>query len=99
MTALAINFATGLSVILGAVIVIAADVSSVTIGLLLAFGGGVYLQIGCVECMPKMVNPALSPARKGVCILMFIIGAVLIGLVLLDHEHCIADGHDHGHGH
>eukprot|EP00558_Chaetoceros_sp_UNC1202_P014514 CAMPEP_0197234068 /NCGR_PEP_ID=MMETSP1429-20130617/1913_1 /TAXON_ID=49237 /ORGANISM="Chaetoceros sp., Strain UNC1202" /LENGTH=422 /DNA_ID=CAMNT_0042692395 /DNA_START=27 /DNA_END=1295 /DNA_ORIENTATION=- len=100
LTALAINFATGLSVILGAIIVLAADVSDSATGLLLAFGGGVYLQIGCVECMPKMVNPALSPRRKLVCLLAFIVGAVLIGLVLLDHEHCIAegDGHDdHGH--
>ena len=100
LPALAINFVTGLSVILGAVIVLAADVSQSTIGLLLAFGGGVYLQIGCVECMPKMVNPALSSGRKSFCVLMFIIGAVLIGLVLLDHEHCGGgDGHGHGHGH
>eukprot|EP00553_Chaetoceros_curvisetus_P009216 CAMPEP_0204615968 /NCGR_PEP_ID=MMETSP0717-20131115/3322_1 /ASSEMBLY_ACC=CAM_ASM_000666 /TAXON_ID=230516 /ORGANISM="Chaetoceros curvisetus" /LENGTH=236 /DNA_ID=CAMNT_0051629037 /DNA_START=246 /DNA_END=953 /DNA_ORIENTATION=+ len=101
LSALAINFATGMSVILGAVIVLAADVSNATTGLLLAFGGGVYIQIGCVECMPKMVNPVLSPARKGVCIISFILGAVLIGLVLLDHEHCVGeDGHDHGgHAH
>ena len=98
MSALAINFATGLSVILGAVIVLASDVASSTTGLLLAFGGGIYVQIGCVECMPKMVNPALSPSRKLVCVTAFIVGAVLIGLVLLDHEHCAGgDGHDHGH--
>jgi zinc transporter ZupT len=100
MTALAINFATGLSVILGAIIVLANDVASSTTGLLLAFGGGIYLQIGCVECMPKMVNPSLSPTRKLVCIAAFIFGSVLIGLVLLDHEHCIAEGGGHdGHGH
>lgn len=100
-TALAINFITGLSVILGTVIVLAVDVDSSTTGLLLAFGGGIYLQIGCVECMPKMVNSALNPMRKFACVSAFIFGAVLIGLVLLDHEHCIAgdgDGHDdHGH--
>ena len=100
LQALAINFATGLSVILGTIIVLAVDVKTSTTGLLLAFGGGVYLQIGCVECMPKMCNHALSPARKLLCILAFTVGAVLIGLVLLDHKHCIAegDGHeDHGH--
>merc|ERR1712045_910924 len=98
--ALAINFVTGLSVILGAVIVLSIDVSDASTGLLLAFGGGVYLQIGCVECMPKMLNPALSVARKAQCVFWFIVGAVLIGLVLLDHEHCGGgDGHDHGHGH
>ena len=100
MSALAINFVTGLSVVLGTVIVLAADVASSTTGLLLAFGGGVYLHIGCVECMPKMVNPSLTPARKLVCLTAFIFGAVLIGLVLLDHEHCGGDGHDHGgHAH
>ena len=101
ISALAVNFVTGLSVILGAIIVLAVDVKTSTTGLLLAFGGGVYLQIGCVECMPKMVNRALCPARKIFCVFMFIVGAVLIGLVLLDHEHCVAEGsgHDHGHGH
>ena len=101
LSALAINFVTGLSVILGAIIVLAADIKTSTTGLLLAFGGGVYLQIGCVECMPKMVNHALSPIRKMFCVLVFVLGAVLIGLVLLDHEHCVAEGsgHDHGHGH
>jgi len=101
MAALAVNFATGLSVILGAVIVLANDVASSTTGLLLAFGGGIYLQIGCVECMPKMVNPALSPKRKLICMFFFIVGAILIGLVLLDHEHCIPEGDDShaGHGH
>jgi Predicted divalent heavy-metal cations transporter len=99
LTAVAINFAIGVSVIIGTIIVLAAEVSSSSTGLLLAFGGGIYVQIGCVECMPKMFNPVLSPARKAVCILFFITGAVLIGLVLLDHEHCGGDGHDHGHAH
>merc|ERR1711865_331486 len=43
--ALALNFLSGTSVLLGAVIVLAADVSNGDIGLLLAFGGGVYLNI------------------------------------------------------
>lgn len=97
-TALIINFVTGTSVLLGAIIVLALDVSNAVTGMLLAFGGGVYLQIGAVECMPKMVNPALTASQKLTCIAAFIIGTVLIGLVLLDHEHCGGDGHD-GHGH
>merc|ERR1712117_941786 len=100
VTALIINFVTGTSVIIGALIVLGTDVSDSTTGLLLAFGGGVYLQIGAVECMPKMMNPDLNPMRKLICIFFFIFGAVLIGLVLLDHEHCGGgDGHGHGHGH
>merc|ERR1740123_2361477 len=96
--ALVINFVTGLSVLLGAVIVLSVSVSDATTGLLLAFGGGIYLQIGAVECMPKMLNPSLTVGKKFACIFYFIVGAVLIGLVLLDHEHCIAEG-GHGHGH
>ncbi len=101
LTALLINFVAGTSVIVGTIIVLAADIESSTTGLLLAFGAGVYLQIGCVECMPKMINSTLSPMRKLVCLFAFTIGAVLIGLVLLDHKHCGGDDHGHGdsHGH
>lgn len=102
MMALVINFITGMSVLLGAVIVLASDVKESTTGLLLAFGGGVYLQIGCVECMPKMLDHSLSSKSKLSCVFAFIVGAVLIGLVLLDHKHCTSgeggDGHS-GHGH
>lgn len=92
--ALTINFVTGLSVLIGAIIVLSVDVSDASTGLLLAFGGGVYLQIGAVECMPKMLNPVFDAGRKLFCITAFIVGTVLIGLVLLDHEHCGGDGHD-----
>ena len=96
--ALAINFITGTSVLLGAIIVLLLDVSNPVTGMILAFGGGVYLQIGAVECMPKMVNPVLTISQKVSCVVAFIIGTVLIGLVLINHEHC-GEGHDHGHGH
>ena len=98
VTALLINFVTGTSVLVGAVIILLLEVSNPVTGLLLAFGGGVYLQIGAVECMPKMFSPSLTTSQKMTCILAFIAGTVLIGLVLINHEHC-GGGHDHGHGH
>ena len=100
MTALAINFATDLSVILGAIIVLAVDVSApITSTLLLAFGGDIYLQIGCVKYMPKLINSALPPRRTMFCVLFFIVRVTIIGFVLLDHEHYIVKRGGHGRGH
>jgi zinc transporter ZupT len=87
--ALVMNFLSGLSVILGVIIICATDVDDAGIGLLLAFGGGVYLHIGATECMPQIYSAGLSARIRVACIISFILGAVLIGLVLLDHEHCI----------
>lgn len=41
---------------------------------------------------------AQSTGLRAASFLAFTVGAVLIGLVLIGHEHCEA-GHDHGHGH
>ena len=44
---------------------------------------------------------AKSIPLKSAAILVFCLGALAIGLVLLDHQHCNAgggDGHDHGGG-
>merc|ERR1711988_1102060 len=81
--ALASNFAAGLGVLLGTIIVLAADVGDSAIGILLAFGGGVYLHIGAVECMPKIYDSRLSAPFRVLSILMFLFGSVAIGLVLL----------------
>jgi UTP--glucose-1-phosphate uridylyltransferase len=89
LIALVSNFISGLGVLLGTVIVLGADVGDDVVGLLLAFGGGVYIHIGAVECMPKMYAEKLSPLMRIACVASFIFGAVLIGLVLLDHEHCV----------
>merc|ERR1719401_516809 len=83
------NFVSGLSVILGAIIVMAVDVADKDIGLLLAFGGGTYLHIAATECMPRIYNDKLGLLTRFICMISFIVGAVLIGLVLLDHEHCV----------
>jgi len=92
--ALLANFLSGLSVILGAVVVLSSEVSDSDIGLLLAFGGGVYINIAATECMPRIYSEKLSLRIRGCCFVSFIVGAVLIGLVLLDHEHCVPDAPD-----
>jgi hypothetical protein len=68
-------------------------------GMILAFGGGVYIQIGGVECMAKMQLKCTSFQLRAISLLSFIVGAIAIGLVLLDHEHCSADDGEAGHDH
>merc|ERR1719161_1161893 len=109
LKALLCNFISGLGVVVGAVIVLVSDLENDAIGLLLAFGGGVYIHVGATECMPKMYAKELSPKARAAAVLAFIVGAVLIGLILLDHEHCVPPakpgeepvdphaGHNHGH--
>ena len=91
LTALALNFGSGLSVVLGTVIVLINDISSLSTGLILAFGGGVYVHVGAVECMPRVYRLAVAPIVRLVALLAFILGAVAIGLVLINHKHCSAD--------
>ncbi|KAL9139520.1 Zinc transporter ZIP12 [Amphidinium carterae] len=94
------NFLSGLSALLGAIIAYETEVSSQTEGLTLAFGGGVYIFVALTELGPAFFLEAenksivASLARLG----LFALGATLIGLVLLDHEHCIAGGGGEGGG-
>jgi len=97
-TALAFNFVSGWSVVLGVIIILAKDVSDLDQGVMLAFGGGVYLQIGATECMSRVHQHASHPKLLFTALLAFACGAIAIGLVLLDHEHCGGDAHA-GHGH
>jgi UTP--glucose-1-phosphate uridylyltransferase len=48
------NAASGLSVILGGIVIASAQVDDYTVGMLLAFGAGQYLYIGAVELMPMI---------------------------------------------
>jgi len=98
--ALLVNFLSGLSVMLGVVIINVTEVDNGVVGLLLAFGGGVYLHIAASECMPKVYQLKLSAKTHLLCLLAFVLGATFIGLILLDHKHCEPNGGSgHGHGH
>jgi zinc transporter ZupT len=100
------NFLSGTSVIWGAIIMVGmGDIDIRAQGLLLAFGGGVYIQIGATECMNRVHGSVNSNMLRIAAYLAFVAGAISIGLVLYDHEHCVpagaedAHGHGHGHGH
>ena len=102
--ALVVNFISGLSVCLGVVIMLGSDIGNTEQGAMLAYGGGIYIQIAACECMPRIFTHAKSIQLRAGNYLMFFVGAMAIGLVLLKHEHCEAEsdggggGHE-GHGH
>lgn len=95
-TALSLNFLSGTSVIIGGVIGTALDIGSLAFACLLAIGAGVYVFVATSVGM----NVALSADRNTILpvLLGFLVGAIAIGLVLLDHDHC-EEGGGHGHDH
>ena len=98
LTALILNFLSGTSVVLGAIIVLSTEMDNRAIGMILTFGGGIYIQIGLGECMARVYNMATNIKLKALAIAFFCLGALAIGLVLLDHQHCdTGGGHAHAH--
>merc|ERR1719482_871143 len=94
-----VNFMSGISVMIGGAIYLATEPGSGTKGLMLAFSAGVYLYVACTEAAVHAVHNAhkFSAAQRVLLFLFFVTGAVGIGLVLLDHEHCTPKG-DSGDG-
>ena len=90
--ALLLNFLSGFSVLLGVCITMATEASMYSQGMMLAFGGGVYIQIGATECMPRVYEYAKTTRLRLLALAFFVVGALAIGLVLLDHEHCAVGG-------
>jgi zinc transporter ZupT len=87
--ALGLNFLSGTGMLWGTLIVLGTDVSNYDIGMILSFGGGVYLNIAFIECMSRFQTAKVSGLVRLLGVLMFIVGATAIGLVLLKHEHCV----------
>jgi zinc transporter ZupT len=92
--ALTYNFLSGFSVMLGAVIILALELSEVVTGSLLSMSAGVYIYIAATECIPRIQAARKDVKDTLVFLLCFIIGAVPIGLVLLNHGHCEPEGED-----
>ena len=98
-----VNLMSGTSVMIGAAVYLATKPGNGTQGLMLAYSGGVYTYVACTEAAEHMLNGAgrFSPAKRFGLLVAFALGAVGIGLVLLDHVHCTpkdSDG-DSGGGH
>jgi zinc transporter ZupT len=88
--ALLLNFIGGLSVLFGAVLILSVNVSSNATGCILAIGGGVYIYVATVETLPRARDAQKDALDKLIAVVSFVVGAVPIGLVLLNHGHCEA---------
>jgi zinc transporter ZupT len=96
--ALIYNFLSGFSVMFGAVLIVALELSDVVTGALLSVSAGVYIYIAATECIPRIQAAQKNVNDTLLFLLCFIIGAVPIGLVLLNHGHCEPeDDHDEDH--
>ena len=74
---------------LGGITVLAVnDLTSQAVGIILAVAGGVYIQIGASECIPRVDAVMHGWKDRVMAILLFATGAVPIGLALLNHQHC-----------
>ncbi len=95
--ALFINFISGLSVMFGACLILGIEeMSNVAIGSLLAISSGVYLHVALVETFPRARAAQETLKDKLIAFLAFVTGVIPIGLVLLNHGHCEAEG-EHAH--
>jgi len=90
------NFLSGISCVIGGAITISTEVNNKVVGCMLALGAGTYMWVACTESFSKILSIE-TPKQLLIRISMFFFGALAIGLVLLEHEHCGA-GHE-GHNH
>jgi len=93
-----LNIASGLVSLLGTVIILSLDISTNVQGLLLSFGASMFVAVGLVEILPEIESMA-TRARFPWLVLWFCVGCTIMGLLLLEHEHCEASGGHEGHNH
>ena len=85
-----LNFVSGLSVMFGVILILAMDVSRMATGCILAVSAGVYVHVAASECIPRIEKEVKCCKDRAVSVLCFVVGAIPIGLVLLNHGHCEA---------
>jgi len=86
--ALAINFMFGLSVMLGGLVVLVLDLSNLAIGSIFAIGGGIFLHVAIFEMLGTADRSIAKQSDWVWVTLAFVLGTVVTGLVLINHEHC-----------
>lgn len=94
------NFLSGAISILGSVLVFEADISSNAQGLLLAFGAGTFVAVAMIDILPE-IEILLRKGRQWASVIPFFVGFIIMGLLLLNHEHCepVGGGGHAGHNH
>eukprot|EP00939_MAST-03C_sp_MAST-3C-sp1_P002333 g2333.t1 len=95
-----LNFISSLSSIVSGMLICALEdeANSTLIGIFLSYGGGIYLYISLVEIAPTLLTSEddFMFAIKQIC--GFCVGVTALGLVLLNHEHCVSDASSNGDG-
>ena len=89
IVALILNFLFGLSILFGGLMVLVFDFKQVTVGCILAIGGGTFIHVAIGELLQNAErNMTTSGIQMIYCFIAFLAGAVPIGLILINHEHC-----------
>merc|ERR1712238_475829 len=86
--ALGLNFLFGFSILLGGLLVFLFDFSPVTIGCVLAIGGGTFIHVAIGELLQNAERNITKGIQMIYAFVAFLVGAIPIGLILINHEHC-----------
>jgi zinc transporter ZupT len=100
--ALGINCISGSMCLLGTAIVYGGDPDAAAVGCLLAYGAGTCIYIATVPIFPQIANNLITKREMAWHLVLFVLGAVCIGLVLLRYGGCAAEEAAHtpgGHAH
>ena len=72
----------------GGIIFLASNPSAETTGVILAMGGGVYIYAAACDTIPRMEASLKVRWDRALVLFSIILGAIPIGLILIDHKHC-----------
>lgn len=94
------NVFVSLSALIGAIAIVAGDVTDLSKAYLLAYSAGVFLYSGMTAVLPMIIkNRSASDALQ--VFFYFCMGVIVIGLSMMTHDHCTptADASHAGHNH
>jgi zinc transporter ZupT len=92
LMALFLNFLSGLCMVIGGVVALAVNTTSTMIGFILGVAGGVFIYISACECIPRALRCFECKTDRLLSILFCSLGAIPIGLLMLNHKHCEVEG-------
>ena len=87
---------TVLTSLIGVIAVLGLDMSAEATSYLLLIGAGVFVYVGATELGPCLLS-AQTVTQVAVFFIAFVVGAVVVGLPLLEHKHCEVGAHAHAH--
>jgi len=89
--ALLLNFISSFAVVVGGMLILGISVGTMTIGVFLAFAGGLYLYTAANECLCRMNEVVTVGQDRLLSLAFFLFGAVPIALTLLESDYCYTD--------